>query len=148
VTERDATLCMLIRLGREAFHGGRCRVRCRPGDLIVEISRYEIDPDGIGWLVNHGRAPYEADAPPGATTREVWDMTPLSGRTGQNGGEVRWENADFVALPEAIADLAREAFPRHVEIARQPCLAVRDRAPCELVAGHEGEHSAGDRRWR
>lgn len=144
----DATLVMLVRLGREAHHGGRCR-HARVGNLVVEISKYEIDPDGIGWLVAHGRAPYErppelhvgdcpmTNADPGArtrcvcdhhdtpreyleggggqrggATREVWDIEPLSGRRGNDGGPMRWENAEFVALPESLAELAREAFAR------------------------------------
>lgn len=105
----DPILLMLVRLGREAHHGGRCR-HARSGDLVVEISKFDIDPDAIGWLVAHGRAPYELDAPPGAPTREVWDILPLSGRKGSDRA-VRWENADFVALPDAIAVLARQAFP-------------------------------------
>jgi hypothetical protein len=105
----DALLKMLVRFGRELTLAGRIR-HPKPGDLVVEISKYDNDPDGIGWLVAHGRAPYELDAPPGSPTREVWDLRPLSGRG--EGGVMRWENADFVALPDSIAALAREAFPK------------------------------------
>lgn len=143
MTDRElTTLVMIIRLAREAHHGGRCRVRTKPGDLVVEISKYDIDPDMIGWLVAHGRAPYERDAAAGAPTREVWDIRPLSGRVSAEGGPVRWENADFVALPDAIAVIARAAFGGRVN-----CRAVRDRMPCELEAGHDGEHRAGEKRW-
>ena len=101
---------VIVRLARELHLGGRCR-HARPGDLVVEISKYDTDPDAIGWLVAHGRAPYEVDAPPGSPTREVWDVVPLSDCTTDAGGPTkRWENADFVALPEAVAELARTAF--------------------------------------
>lgn len=108
----DAELKLLVRLARELHLGGRTR-HARPGDLVIEISKFDTDPDAIGWLVAHGRAPYERDAPPGAPTREVWDVAPLSGYTTDAGGPTkRWENAEFVALPEAVAELARAAFPR------------------------------------
>ena len=115
----DAELKVLVRLARDLHLGSsRCR-HARPGDLVVEISKFDTDPDAIGWLVAHGRAPYERDAPPGSPTREVWDVAPLSGRTNDAGGPMRWENAEFVALPEAVAELARAAFDLEAERAQR-----------------------------
>lgn len=101
---------MLVRLAREAHLGGRWR-HAKPGELVVEVSKFNIDPDAIGWLVNHGRAPYAEDG--SGPTREIWDLIPLSGARGSyEGGAQRWENAEFVALPDSVAELARVAFPR------------------------------------
>jgi hypothetical protein len=146
----DAQLRLVVRLAQLANRAGVCRINLKPGDLVVEITRFDTDPDAIGWLVGHGRAPYEVTPPlhvgdcpmtnarpadreccvckhhddqprdyiegGGGTrytgpTREVWDIRPLSGRAAGDGGPMRWENADFVALPDAIAELARAAVP-------------------------------------
>jgi hypothetical protein len=67
-----------------------------PGDLVVETSwmRRGPDPDAIGWLVSHGEAAYADDG--SGPTREVWDVTPLSGAPGLDGRPYqRWENAQF-----------------------------------------------------
>ncbi len=146
----DEQLKLIVRLAQMAHRGGLCRVNLKPGDLVVEISRFHLDPDAIGWLIAHGRAPYErtpplhvGDCPMTNTTaadrtgcvcehhegeprdyiegkggarytgptREIWDIRPFSGRAGDDGGPQRWENADFVALPDAVAELARAAVP-------------------------------------
>lgn len=76
-----------------------------PGDLVIETTwlRRQPDPDAIGWLVAHGEAPYAEDGT--GPTREVWDITPLSGAVGVgSAGELyqRWENASFVKVPDRL----------------------------------------------
>lgn len=83
----------------------------QPGDLVVENSLWKIDPDGIGWLMFHGDAPYNEDGT--GEQREVWDVVPLSWGYGVKPnpkqalqGFQRWENAEFVALPPKLKTIA------------------------------------------
>lgn len=78
-----------------------------PGDLVVEVTRFDTDPDAIGWLVGHDDAPYNADDPLDGSVpmREVWDIRPLNpdAKLQTIGGEQvqRWENAEFVKVRAA-----------------------------------------------
>lgn len=74
-----------------------------PGDLVVERAsfRRRLDPDAIGWLVAHGEAAYREDGK--GPTRDVWDVTPLTGNPGINGHPYqRWENAEFLKVPDYV----------------------------------------------
>lgn len=75
----------------------------QPGELVVEPSmlRRRNDPDAVGWLVAHGDAPYNEDGT--GAMREIWDVIPLE--RGRDGKPLRWENAEFFALPDAFAAL-------------------------------------------
>lgn len=77
----------------------------QPGDLVVETTLFRLDPDAIGWLVDHGEAAYAEDGT--GPTREVWDIAPLSGRHQEGRTWQRWENADFRPVPEVV----RKAMP-------------------------------------
>ena len=69
----------------------------QPGDLVVEVSKFSIDPDAIGWLLGTGEAPYNDDGT--GPTRIVSDIVPLSGAAGLKGRPYqRWENAEFVKV--------------------------------------------------
>ena len=88
-----------------------------PGDLVVETTGTTTDPHGIGWLVGHDYAPYDADDPLDGSVpmREVWDIVCLHpGAPTQviDGQAVtRWENACFVkvSLPPEISDRLRRS---------------------------------------
>lgn len=88
----------VIDLARVAFQRGETRTP-EVGDLVFDPS-VRSDPDSIGWLVARGEAATDDDGT--GETREVWDIWPLSGATGENGRPQRWENAEFHALPEAV----------------------------------------------
>lgn len=98
----------IIALAREV---PRSALRSDPklGDLVIEPSMFRLgDEDAIGWLVAHDQAPYNEDGT--GETREVWHVVPLSGpiRNSRYGdGANRWENAEFYALPDSLAELAR-----------------------------------------
>jgi hypothetical protein len=87
-------------------------VEPQPGDLVVETSSAQVhpDPDAIGWLVDHGDAPYKEDGT--GPRREVWDILPLSGRTQKDWGYQRWENADFRRVPKPMVERAGLQPPR------------------------------------
>jgi hypothetical protein len=116
----DAELRFVVRLAIN-LHQPLLRTSPNPGDLVVEVTRMRMDPDAIGWLIAHGQAPWFAGTKVAdgildgvGPMREVWDIEPLSGRGPLHGPwrPQRWENAQFMALPDAIAELARQAFPR------------------------------------
>lgn len=112
MTSLSGSICkVLVLLARQATPG-RVSFDPQPGDLVVEITKRGIDPDAIGWLVGHDDAPYHEDDPLDGSVpmREVWDVRPLSGRTQEGKDYQRWENAQFVALSPAIAELVREAL--------------------------------------
>jgi hypothetical protein len=118
VMARDASLSWLR---ATAIAGGS--IDPSPGDLVVEVSHRgrHLDPDAIGWLIDHGQAAYREDGT--GPTREVWDILPLSGR-GQTRypepGAVegapsavaidemtqRWENAEFRRVPKPLVSRA------------------------------------------
>lgn len=135
-------LKVLVRLAREYHLGSRRTRHARPGDLVIEVSKFDTDPDSIGWLVAHGQAPYERDAPIGSPTREVWDVVPLSGITTDAGPSTRWENAEFVALPESVAELAREAFPQAFANAQRAVRVSIAAATCDLCGAPFPEPSS------
>jgi len=120
----SAELKVIVAIARET----RSTKHARPGDLVVEISKWGIDPDAIGWLIAHGRAPYERDAPVGSPTREVWDIVPCSDA---GGPTMRWENAEFVSLPDSIAELARDAFPVAAAKVRGAMAAAKVGSTCD-----------------
>jgi hypothetical protein len=102
MTVRDA-LALAVALSRATLDWSE---EPQPGDLVVEKTGMRApDPDAIGWLVAHGEAGYQ-DNPhmtPGEPTREVWDVTPLSGALGLNGKPyLRWKNAEFVKVPDRV----------------------------------------------
>lgn len=109
----DAVLRALVVLARNSTPG-RVDFDPKPGALVVEITKRTVDPDAIGWLVGHDDAPYHEDDPLDGSVpmREVWDIRPLSGRLQPGRDYQRWENAQFVGLPERVADLVREALAR------------------------------------
>jgi len=72
-----------------------------PGDLVVEVSKFAIDPDAIGWLVGEGEAAYSEDGT--GPTRHVFDIVPLSGARGRNTLYQRWENAAFRKVKTVVA---------------------------------------------
>ena len=62
----------------------------RPGDLVVEMTSFRRDPDGIGILVAHG---YDKRGD------EIWSVQPL------RLSPVRihhWHNAEFRPLPPGV----------------------------------------------
>lgn len=75
----------------------------QPGDLVIDPAMIARDEDAIGWLVAHGDAPYNEDGT--GEMREVWDVIPLA--RGRSGKPLRWENAEFFALPDSLARLVR-----------------------------------------
>ena len=99
---------------------------CHGGDAV---QRRPADIDAIGWLVQSGLAPYLteqqaraqrlAGKDPTPDARLVWDIMPLSGRRGRMSDSIlmafgvprpnvlRYENAEFWALPNDIAELVR-----------------------------------------
>lgn len=88
----------------------------QPGDLVVEVTKFSLDPDAIGWLKAHGDASYREDNT--GPTREVWDIIPLRGLRNEpckSRGFQRWENAEFrkVASTDALRS-ALSAFQQPV----------------------------------
>lgn len=84
-----------------ALHGGKPRAgelvyermnRPRPGDLVVEVSsfRKSFDPDAVGHLIRKEGDPDSSDD---------WVIEPLL----RPGEELRWSNAQFVAIPDTFA---------------------------------------------
>lgn len=83
----------------------------QPGDLVVERTGFrKADPDAIGWLIGHDDAPYGEDDPLDGSVpmREVWDVLPLNpaAKLQTIGGYQcqRWENAQFVKVPDWIVE--------------------------------------------
>lgn len=105
--DTDTALRMLVAAARRAAVAES--VGPEPGDLVVEITRFDTDPDAIGWLIGHDDAPYNADDPLDGSVpmREVWDIRPLNPAAKlQTIGEEqvqRWENATFLRVPPHIA---------------------------------------------
>ena len=67
------------------------------GDLVLEVTTFRraSSSDKIGRLLSIEDEPYpdwEDDEP--APTRKVWTIKTLDGR------ECRWENCDFIVIPE------------------------------------------------
>lgn len=80
-----------------AIHrSGGPRPPCR-SELAVTQS-WTADRTCISHLVEHGMAPLNADG--SGPTREVWDIMPIG-----SDKIVRWENADFYALPPKFVAL-------------------------------------------
>lgn len=76
----------------------------RPGQLVVDPSMIRRgEDDAVGWLVAHGDAPYNKDGT--GELREIWDVIPLA--HGRDGKPLRWENAEFYALPDSLAALLK-----------------------------------------
>lgn len=96
-------LSKVIELARAAFQRGDVR-QARPGDLVFDPGAIHVSANAIGWLVDHGDAAVNDDG--SGEVREVWDIWPLSGSTGPGGRPLRWENAEFVALPESVVGAA------------------------------------------
>lgn len=104
VSAREAALEARLRTVRAGLPELAPEPEPEPGDLVVEMSMFGLDPDAIGLLVGHGSAPWDENAAPGAPEREVWDIRPLNPRakTGTKGAEKgvqRWENARFLRVP-------------------------------------------------
>jgi len=69
----------------------------KPGDLVIETTSCgSVDPDGIGWLLRIEGNPPIVDR---------WVIEPIN-RPGEEQG---WQNADFLAVPQRIADRVRRA---------------------------------------
>ena len=103
----DRALRLLIRLAREAFRRGECRANPKVGDVVLEVTGWGTDVDSIGVLLAHGDAPLHVDGT--GPVREVWDIIAFSGAHNAFTGTLRWENAEFVALPDDLAELALAA---------------------------------------
>src|SRR5690348_10321593 len=103
----DRALRLLVRLAREAYRRGECRTNPQIGDVVLEVTGFRTDLDSIGRLVAHGDAPLNADGT--GLVREVWDIIAFSGANNAFTGRLRWENAEFVALPDDLAELAMAA---------------------------------------
>lgn len=112
-----SALRLIVALAREVYLGGRCRTP-EVGDLVIEVTGMgrPPDPDAIGWLAAHGRAPLHVDG--SGEQREVWDVLALSGRRGAAGEALRWENAEFAALPPSVQAFASDARMLHTGEAR------------------------------
>ena len=95
-----------------------------PGDLVVEVTKFTIDPDAIGWLVEHGDAAFLEDNT--GPKREVWDIVPLRGLSGEckAKGFQRWENAEFMVIPDGLVKRALTA--KHFAPATAGCLLDAD----------------------
>lgn len=100
------SLHQIIALAREVPIA-ELRANPQPGDLVIEPAMIRRDDSAIGWLDCHGDAPYARDN--SGPVREIWDIRPLNGSKGAEwlDGCVRWENAEFFALPDRIVELAR-----------------------------------------
>jgi hypothetical protein len=58
----------------------------RPGDVVIDISSFRCDPDGVGRLVSHE----------GTDPDDRYVIAPLHAP----GTEQGWRNASFIALPD------------------------------------------------
>lgn len=77
----------------------------RRGELVVEVTRRDIDPDAIGYLVGHADAPWNRDDPLDGSVpmREVYDILPLNPEAILDEyGTQRWENAMFKPVPAYV----------------------------------------------
>jgi hypothetical protein len=106
----ERALRLIVALARRVAITTRNPEPPKPGELVIEVTAFRADPNAIGVLVGHDVAPYHPGDPTDGTVpmREVWDIIPLSGEVNPETGFARWENAEFVALPESVQRIARE----------------------------------------
>lgn len=118
MTFTDDILSALVTVAQDAVlcehAAGVPSIRPLSGDLVVAVEGCpradgKLDPDAIGWLAAHGKAPLNYDGT--GPLREVWDVMPLSGRHARmvrHGLFVdgkpcqRWENVTFARVPSRI----------------------------------------------
>lgn len=84
-----------------------CNKRMRDpqiGDLVLETSTYyrePWDPGALGWLLSVDQEPWYTEEDGTVLIEQVWYVEPFVPRA-DGEFKVRWTNAMFIALPDAL----------------------------------------------